>query len=96
MFVLFHLLIVIGLTVVDSMAGTFDGESGYGLFSSVYTLAVFLPGLAVFVRRLHDTNRSGWWLLFGLVPLVGAIVLFIFTVQDSQADANRFGPNPKA
>jgi uncharacterized membrane protein YhaH (DUF805 family) len=48
------------------------------------------------VRRLHDTNRTGWWLLIGLVPLIGIIVLLIFMVQDSQQGDNQYGPNPKA
>jgi uncharacterized membrane protein YhaH (DUF805 family) len=55
-----------------------------------------LPGLAYGVRRLHDTNRSGWNLLFALIPLIGAIILLVFFVQDSDAETNRFGTNPKA
>jgi uncharacterized membrane protein YhaH (DUF805 family) len=47
------------------------------------------------VRRLHDTDRSGWWVLLDLVPVIGPLVLLVFTVLDSQPGANRFGPNPK-
>lgn len=61
----------------------------------LYSLAVLLPGLGVSVRRLHDTGRSGWWLLISLVPLIGAIVLLVFLVSDSQPDTNQYGPNPK-
>lgn len=61
----------------------------------LYSLAVLLPGLGVAVRRLHDTGRSGWWLLIALVPLIGAIVLLVFLVSDSQPDTNQYGPNPK-
>lgn len=61
----------------------------------LYSLAVLLPGLGVSVRRLHDTGRSGWWLLIALVPLIGAIVLLVFLVSDSQPDTNQYGPNPK-
>jgi uncharacterized membrane protein YhaH (DUF805 family) len=61
----------------------------------VVVLALFLPTLAVGARRLHDTNRSGWWLLIGLVPLVGAIVLIVFFVQDSHQGVNQYGPSPK-
>ena len=60
---------------------------------AVYALAVFLPALAV--RRLHDTERSGWWLLLIFLPLIGAIVLIIFLVQDSTPGDNAYGPNPK-
>jgi uncharacterized membrane protein YhaH (DUF805 family) len=62
----------------------------------LYSLAVMIPGIAVSVRRLHDTDRSGWWLLILLVPCVGAFVILVFTVQDSQPDENQYGPNPKA
>jgi uncharacterized membrane protein YhaH (DUF805 family) len=57
-------------------------------------VAVFLPTIAVATRRLHDTNRSGWWQLIGLT-IVGLIPLLIWTVQDSDAGPNRYGPNPK-
>jgi uncharacterized membrane protein YhaH (DUF805 family) len=61
----------------------------------LYTLAMLVPGVTVSVRRLHDTGRSGWWLLIALVPLVGAIVLLVFLAQDSQRGDNEFGANPK-
>ena len=61
-----------------------------------YSLAVLIPSIAVSVRRLHDTDRSGWWLLIGLVPLIGAIVLLVFMVLDSKPDENQYGSNPKA
>ena len=63
--------------------------------TTLYALAVLIPGLAVSVRRLHDTNRSGWWILTGLVPILGWIALLIFYVEDSQPGANQYGPNPK-
>lgn len=59
-----------------------------------YVLATFIPALAVSVRRLHDTNLSGWWLLISLVPL-GGIVIFVFHVLDSNPGPNQYGPNPK-
>ena len=59
----------------------------------LYALATLIPSLAVTVRRLHDTGRSGWWILIGLVPLVGLIVLIIFMVMES-ADDNEHGPRP--
>ena len=89
MFVLFNIIIAFGLGFIEGLVG------GPGVVGLLYSLAVFIPGLAVSVRRLHDTNRSGWWLLIGLVPLVGAIVLLVFMVQDSQPGDNPYGPNPK-
>ncbi len=75
--------------------GTFSSSSNIGLLSGIYSLAVIIPTLALSVRRLHDTDRSGWWILIGLVPLIGSIVLLVFYVMDSTPGQNRFGPNPK-
>lgn len=61
----------------------------------LYGLGVFIPSLAVTVRRLHDTDRSGWWILIGLIPVIGFIVLLVFYVQNSQAGSNQYGENPK-
>jgi uncharacterized membrane protein YhaH (DUF805 family) len=58
-------------------------------------LALFVPGLAVGARRLHDTDKSGWLLLIGIIPLIGGIVLIVFFVQDSQPGSNQYGPSPK-
>ena len=61
----------------------------------VLVLGTIVPGLAVAVRRLHDTGKSGWWLLIGLVPLVGAIILLVFFCIDSDPGSNQYGPSPK-
>ncbi len=61
----------------------------------IYSLAILIPSWAVGVRRLHDTNRSGWWMLINFVLIIGNIVFFVFTLQDSTPGENRFGPNPK-
>ena len=94
-FVLFYLLLSAGLMIVDALLGWFNSELGVGVLSGIYTLALMIPSLSVTVRRLHDTGRSAWWLLLGLIPLIGGIVLLVFLVQDSQDGANRFGTNPK-
>jgi uncharacterized membrane protein YhaH (DUF805 family) len=62
----------------------------------VVVLGVFVPSLAVLVRRLHDTGRSGWWYFIGLVPFVGGITLLVFTCLDSQPQPNQWGPSPKS
>ncbi len=87
MFFLFNFIISIVFGIVTGIIGL--PELAY-----LYSLAVLLPSIAVGVRRLHDTGRSGWWLLIGLVPLIGAIVLIIFFVQDS-LEENQYGDNPK-
>ena len=84
------------LALIDRLTGTFGAGRGFGLLGGLYALAVLLPSLAVGARRLHDTGRSGWWLLIGLIPCIGFIVLIVFLVQDSQAGDNQYGPNPKA
>jgi uncharacterized membrane protein YhaH (DUF805 family) len=94
-FVLFNMLAVIALAIVDDLAGTFSEEAQMGLFSGLYLLAVFIPGLAVSVRRLHDIGRSGWWVLIGLIPILGSLVLLVLAALDSQPGGNRYGPNPK-
>lgn len=65
------------------------------LVKFIWVLAAIIPAIAVTVRRLHDTGRSGWLILLGLIPLVGGIILLIFCCQDSQPGINRFGYNPK-
>jgi uncharacterized membrane protein YhaH (DUF805 family) len=78
---------------IDRGLGTEPGK--VGIISGLLVLATFLPNLAVTVRRLHDTSRTGWWVLIGLVPIVGVIVLIVFAAQDSHGD-NAYGPSPKA
>ena len=92
---LFSLIIALVLGFIDGAAGLADAQSGYGPLGGLYTLAVLIPSIAVSVRRLHDTDHSGWWLFIVLVPLIGAIVLLIFMVRDSQQGQNQYGPNPK-
>jgi uncharacterized membrane protein YhaH (DUF805 family) len=94
-FVLFNILISIGLSIIDAVLGTGNAETGTGLLSGIYSLAVLIPSLAVLVRRLHDTNRSGWWILIGLIPIIGWIVLLVFMVEDSNPGQNQYGANPK-
>ena len=68
---------------------------GFGVLSWIYSLAVLIPSIAVTVRRLHDTGRSGWWIFIGLIPFVGGIILLVYMVLDSQAGTNQYGPSPK-
>jgi uncharacterized membrane protein YhaH (DUF805 family) len=65
------------------------------VFGAIVGLGLLLPSIAVAIRRLHDTSRTGWWILIGLIPIVGWIILIVFYVQDSHPD-NEYGPSPKA
>ena len=94
-FFLFYGLISIALGIADGLAGSYNQHAGMGLLGGIFSIGMLLPSLGVSVRRLHDIDRSGWWLLIALVPVVGAIVLLVFCVRDSQPGTNRFGPNPK-
>jgi uncharacterized membrane protein YhaH (DUF805 family) len=96
-FALFVALVSIVTSILDSTLGT-DFRSNVtssGVFGLIANLALLVPSLAVAVRRLHDTDRSGWWILIALIPLIGAIVLLVFLVQDGRPGPNRFGPSPK-
>jgi uncharacterized membrane protein YhaH (DUF805 family) len=95
MFVLFNTLIGILLCVLSILLRESGISSIVSVLCLLYMLAVLVPGLAVGVRRLHDTGRSGWWWLIDLVPFVGPIILLVFWVLDSQPGANQYGPNPK-
>ena len=94
MFTLVNIAVSMLLAFADSSFGM-TVSYGVGMLSSLYGLAVLIPSLAVAVRRLHDTGRSGWWWLVSLVPFIGAVVLIIFAAQDSQPGSNKYGPNPK-
>lgn len=94
-FVLFNIIIGIVLALVDMQTGTLNPDTGVGFLSGIYSLAVLMPTIAVAIRRLHDTDRSGWWLLIVLVPIIGGLVLLVFFVLDGTPGSNQFGPNPK-
>ncbi len=76
------------------VANIIDAAIGAPVVSIIVALGLFLPGLAVSVRRLHDTDRSGWWILIGLIPIIGFIVLLVFYVQKSDPVDNQYGPPP--
>ncbi|MDQ4116118.1 MAG: DUF805 domain-containing protein [Actinomycetota bacterium] len=102
MFVLFNAIAIVILTILDNLLGLSNSSMGggavyvsAGILTGIYQLAVLVPSLAVGARRLHDTGRSGWWQLIGLIPLVGAIVLIVFWATDGDPAPNQHGVNPK-
>jgi uncharacterized membrane protein YhaH (DUF805 family) len=94
-FVLFNIIVSFVLGFVDGVLGTVSSGARVGLLGGIYSLAVLLPSIGVGIRRLHDINRSGWWLLIGLVPLVGWIILIIWAATASDAGPNQYGPGPE-
>jgi len=81
----------IDLALMDGDVDRFIANGGGGIVGLIWILVTILPALAVLVRRLHDTGKSGWWAALGLVPLVGGVVLFVFSVLDSTAEENQYG-----
>jgi len=97
MYALFTTLISIVLMIVDSVAGLTKLAGGQiSPLNTLYGLAVLIPGLAVMVRRLHDTNHSGFWILILFVPFVGVIILLLWLIKEGDSRSNEFGRNPKA
>ncbi|MDO5036540.1 MAG: DUF805 domain-containing protein [Porphyromonas sp.] len=99
-FTLFDFIFAFVAGALDNILGlnlpaTMGTPIPYGYIYLLYGLAVFIPALAVTVRRLHDIGKSGWWVLIALIPLVGAIWLLYYLVLDSVPGANRWGENPK-
>ncbi|MDP1689038.1 MAG: DUF805 domain-containing protein [bacterium] len=93
MFYLLNTIIMVSLILVVGIISK-DGWSTI-IAIVLYISAVFIPSIAVAVRRLHDTNLSGWWVLINLIPTVGGIVFIVLMVLDSQHGTNQYGPNPK-
>lgn len=98
MFTLITTIIGCLLTILDTIFGwlpIYDNPyAACGPLFSIYTLLTFLPALAVQFRRLHDTDRSAWWLLILLIPLIGSIVILVFDCLPGTQGNNRFGPDP--
>jgi uncharacterized membrane protein YhaH (DUF805 family) len=97
MFVLFNVIVSIILGIIDRIIGTdYGSNSGSGILSTIYSLAVLLPSIGVAIRRMHDTNRTGWWVLINLVPCIGWIWFIVLAAQEGTAGDNQYGPDPKA
>ena len=93
-FTLFNILTVWGFGLIDQLMGTFNFDAGYGPLSAIYTLTMILPGLGVSIRRLHDTNRSGWWFMITIIPVFGLLVFLYFALLESDPNPNQYGESP--
>jgi len=89
-FLLFNFIASIVIGIISAVIG--DDK---GIIGVLYSLAIFIPALAVSVRRLHDIGKSGWMILITLIPFIGSIWLFVLMVIDSNPGENKYGPNPK-
>lgn len=96
MFVLFQIIVFVPLAIIGTIVS--GGDTDSGIFNAIVlipVIAFIIPSIAVTVRRLHDSNRSGWWYFISLVPFIGGIWLLVLTVLDGTPGSNRFGPDPK-
>jgi uncharacterized membrane protein YhaH (DUF805 family) len=94
-FVLFNMIFAICAMVLDNLLGLSFDPIPYGWFYISYVLAVFIPGLAVAVRRLHDVNKSGWFFFIVLVPIIGSIWLLVLFFSEGTKGKNNYGEDPK-
>jgi uncharacterized membrane protein YhaH (DUF805 family) len=102
MFVLFQMLLLVPLILIAALLGgtSDDPANPFGsvamlIVVAVYFLVFLIPGIAVQVRRFHDQDKSGWFILLGFIPYVGGIILFVFMCLEGTRGPNRFGPDPK-
>ena len=91
----YFVLVQMGLVIIAMILDAIIFNSETGLFYIVVALGLFLPGLAVTIRRLHDTSRSGWWFLISILPLIGSIILLVFLASDTKFETNQWGPPAK-
>jgi uncharacterized membrane protein YhaH (DUF805 family) len=96
MFFLFNILVGIGFSIIDSVTGLTKATGGVSPLNTLYSLAVLVPGIAVGVRRLHDTGRSGLMMLLVFIPCIGAIILLIWFASPGEPSSNAYGPPPTA
>lgn len=96
MFTLFNIIFAFVAAIADHLLGTTFPYSGIGLIYCLYAVITFIPGLALAVRRLHDTGRSGWMFFIILIPLLGSIWLLVLFATDSEVGENEYGENPKS
>jgi uncharacterized membrane protein YhaH (DUF805 family) len=86
-------VISIVLMLVDMATGRYDAEAGIGLFSGIFALLALIPAIFVYIKRFHDRDKSGWWVLIGLIPIIGALWLLIeLGFLKGTPGPNRFGP----
>lgn len=94
-FALFNFIFACVAMILDNILGISFGITSYGPLYLIYSLAMFIPGLAVMVRRLHDVGKSGWMYFIALIPIIGAIWLLVLFFTESQQGENKWGANPK-
>ena len=95
MYVLFNIIVAVVLSILEGVAGLSQMVGPYGPLTALFVLGSLVPSIAVSIRRLHDTDRSGWWLLLALVPIIGSLVLLYFYILEGTRGQNEYGADPK-
>ena len=95
MYILFYIVFYFVAVMIDINLGQFDKEKMAGFISTIYTFGLLLPTIAILARRLHDIGRSSWWILLIIIPVLGSLVILIFTLIDSQKGENEYGMSLK-
>jgi uncharacterized membrane protein YhaH (DUF805 family) len=93
-FILFNMIAAIAIIILETVLGLANPETGFGPIYLLYGIGVMIPSTAIAVRRLHDMGKSGWMMLWSLLPIIGAILVIVWLCTDSASD-NKYGPNPK-
>ena len=96
MFALFNFIFTIIFALLDILIYSISDGNLLGMFTGAYSLGILIPSIAVTFRRLHDTGRSGWWLLINFVPMIGTLIYLFILFLDSQPGENEYGPSPKS
>ncbi len=97
MFLLFIIAVSVGIGIVEAILGlSATIGDAYGPISLLFMLAIFIPSLAVQVRRFHDQGKSGWFVLLNFIPLLGSLIVLVFMCLDGTDGPNEYGPDPKA
>ncbi|MGR5275105.1 DUF805 domain-containing protein [Vibrio rotiferianus] len=94
-FTLVNVLVNLVMGIIDRVIGSVMQMDNFGFFGVIYALFIMIPSIAVTVRRLHDSGRTGWWALIAFVPAIGILVLLYFLIQDSEEGSNQYGVSPK-
>ncbi|ASI94320.1 DUF805 domain-containing protein [Vibrio rotiferianus] len=94
-FTLVNVLVNLVMGIIDRVIGSVMQMDNFGFFGVIYALFIMIPSIAVTVRRLHDSGRTGWWALIAFVPVIGILVLLYFLIQDSEEGSNQYGVSPK-
>jgi uncharacterized membrane protein YhaH (DUF805 family) len=87
---------ILFIVIADIVAAIIDQALGMQLVTGLFGLVTIIPNIAIAIRRLHDLDRTGWWILLGFIPLIGWIILLIWYVTKGTDGPNRFGPDPLA